>query len=137
MQVQMQCPLVGLMVKKFILSTSADNNVKIKQIFMQYRKSRQFQIPLFISVFLIIKLSNLFGISGKYPLKILFLSKFQKRIICTYLRKLQYSQTFINQKFSLDSQTTSYHLRQTLVKNKSFTIYMNIFHPPSGFPQVK
>ena len=65
------------MVKEFILSSSADNNMKRKQIPVQYRKSRQFQIPLFPSSFLNIKLSNLFEISGKYLLlKSCFLSFF-------------------------------------------------------------
>ena len=65
------------MVKEFILSSSADNNIKRKQIPVQYRKSRQFQIPLFPSSFLNIKLSNLFEISGKYLLlKSCFLSFF-------------------------------------------------------------
>ena len=65
------------MVKEFILSSSADSNMKRKQIPVQYRKSRQFQIPLFPSSFLNIKLSNLFEISGKYLLlKSCFLSFF-------------------------------------------------------------
>ena len=65
------------MVKEFILSSSADNNMKRKQIPVQYRKSRQFQIPLFPSSFLNIKLDNLFEISGKYLLlKSCFLSFF-------------------------------------------------------------